>query len=130
MSALNYPAIVDKEPGSDFCVIFPDFPGCVSAGSSLEEAISNAREAIAGHIALMVQDGDTLPTPSRFDSVAAQQDETTVAVVHIAVATPGKPKRISITLDDALLDEIDAVGSNRSRFLNEAARAELARRRA
>jgi predicted RNase H-like HicB family nuclease len=130
MTALSYPAIVDKEPGSDFCVIFPDFPGCVSAGSTLEGAILNAREAIAGHVALMVQDGDALPTPSRFDRIAADQDETTVAVVSIAVAMPGKPKRISIALDDALLDEIDAVGANRSSFLNEAARAELARRRA
>jgi predicted RNase H-like HicB family nuclease len=130
MTTLNYPAIVDKEPGSDFCVIFLDFPGCVSAGASLEDAILNAREAIAGHVALMVHDGDVLPAPSRFDHVAAEQDATTVAVVSIAVTPPGRPKRISITLGDALLDEIDAAGVNRSSFLNEAARAELARRRA
>jgi predicted RNase H-like HicB family nuclease len=130
MTAMSYPAIVDKEPGSDFCVIFPDFPGCVSAGASLEEAIVNAREAIAGHVALMVRDGDVLPPPSRFDEVAAAQDTTTVAVVSIAVTPPGKPKRISIMLDDALLDEIDSAGANRSNFLNDAARAELARRRA
>jgi predicted RNase H-like HicB family nuclease len=130
MTTLSYPAIIDKEPGSDFCVIFPDFPGCVSAGVSLEEAIVNAREALAGHVALMAQDGDAFPSPTPIHRVMADQDETTVAVVNVAVAPPGKPKRISITLDDALLDEIDAAGANRSSFLNEAARAELARRRA
>jgi predicted RNase H-like HicB family nuclease len=130
MSTLSYPAIVDKEPSSDYCVIFPDFPGCVSAGASLEEAIVNAREAIAGHVALMVQDGEALPTPTPLNRVTADQDETTVAVISVSVTPPGKPKRISVTLDDALLDEIDAAGANRSSFLNEAARAELARRRA
>ena len=89
MTALNYPAIVDKESDSDFCVIFPDVPGCVSAGVSLESAIVNAREAIAGHIALMVQDGDALPTPTPLNRVTADQDETTVAVVSINVTPPG-----------------------------------------
>jgi metal-responsive CopG/Arc/MetJ family transcriptional regulator len=43
---------------------------------------------------------------------------------------PGKLQRVNITIDEALLDEIDAMADNRSRFLTEAARAELARRRA
>ena len=39
-------------------------------------------------------------------------------------------QRVNITMDEGLLDEIDAIADNRSRFLAEAARAELARRRA
>jgi metal-responsive CopG/Arc/MetJ family transcriptional regulator len=42
----------------------------------------------------------------------------------------GKIKRVNVTLDEGLLSEIDAVTSNRSGFLAQAARAELARRRA
>ncbi len=34
-----YPALADKDEDSDFCVSFPDFPGCVSAGETLEEAV-------------------------------------------------------------------------------------------
>jgi metal-responsive CopG/Arc/MetJ family transcriptional regulator len=47
-----------------------------------------------------------------------------------SVTLPGKAQRVNITLDEALLDEIDQIADSRSRFLAEAARAELARRRA
>ncbi len=127
---LYYPAIIDKEPDSDFSVVFPDFPGCVSAGSTLDEAMLNAHEALAGHVELMVEDGDALPKPSSIEAVAARHDATTVAVTLIPVIAPGKIRRVNVTLDEGLLDEIDSVTDNRSRFLADAARMELARRRA
>ena len=34
----NYIAVVHKDPKSDFGVSFPDFPGCITAGSSIDEA--------------------------------------------------------------------------------------------
>jgi metal-responsive CopG/Arc/MetJ family transcriptional regulator len=46
------------------------------------------------------------------------------------VTLPGKAQRVNIAMEEALLDEIDAIADNRSRFLAEAARAEIARRRA
>ncbi len=125
-----YPAVIDKEPDSDFGVMFPDFPGCVSAGKTLDQAVLGAHEALAGHLALMVADGDSLPEPTPLESVAKKRDASTVAITLVSVALPGKLQRVNITIDEALLDEIDALADNRSRFLTEAARAELARRRA
>ncbi len=67
MRKFYYPALVDKDADSDFGVSFPDFPGCVSAGESVEEeAVLRAREALAGHVALMLADGDTMPAPRRW----------------------------------------------------------------
>ncbi len=43
---------------------------------------------------------------------------------------PGRARRVNVTLDEALIEEIDSIATNRSRFLAEAARAELARRTA
>jgi predicted RNase H-like HicB family nuclease len=130
MARLFYSAILEKEPGSVYGVTFPDFPGLVSAGDTAEEALVNAHEALAGHIALMVQDGDTLPEPTPVEAVTADPDIQMVAVTLIGVTIPGKAKRVNVTLDEALLEEIDEVADNRSRFLAEAARAELARRSA
>lgn len=127
---VHYPAVVDKDAGSDFGVAFPDFPGCVSAGSTLDEAVLGAHEALAGHVALMVGDGDQLPEPTPLEVVAAKRDGSTVAITLVPVTLPGKMQRVNITMDEGLLDEIDTVADNRSRFLAEAARAELARRRA
>lgn len=130
MKKLYYPALVDKDEGSDFGVSFPDFPGCVSAGESVEDALIGAQEALAGHVALMLADGDALPTPSRLEAIAAQKEASAVAVTLIPVVLPGRARRVNVTLDEALLEEIDQISNNRSGFLAEAARAELARRRA
>jgi predicted RNase H-like HicB family nuclease len=130
LKKVHYPAAIDKDPDSDYGVVFPDFPGCVSAGSTLDEAVLGAHEALAGHVALMVADGDELPVPTPLEAVAARRDATTVAITLVPVTLPGKAQRVNITMDEALLEEIDAIADNRSRFLAEAARAELARRRA
>jgi len=130
VNKIYYPALVDKDLDSDFGVSFPDFPGCVSAGESLEEALLGAQEALAGHVALMLADGEGLPKPSALEAVADTKEASTVAVTLIPVVLPGRARRVNVTLDEALLEEIDQISNNRSGFLAEAARAELARRRA
>ncbi len=130
MKKIYYPALVDKDAESDFGVSFPDFPGCVSAGESLEEAVLGAQEALAGHVALMLTDGDKLPAPSSLEEVTVEKEPSTVAVTLVPVVLPGRARRVNVTLDEALLEEIDQISDNRSGFLAEAARAELARRRA
>jgi predicted RNase H-like HicB family nuclease len=43
-------ALLRKCPDSDFGVDFPDFPGCITAGTTLEETREMAAEALAFHI--------------------------------------------------------------------------------
>lgn len=59
----GYVALVHKDPGTSYGVSFPDIPGCISAGDTLDEALANAAEALAGHLALMRADGDLIPGP-------------------------------------------------------------------
>jgi predicted RNase H-like HicB family nuclease len=127
---IYYPALIDKDAESDFGVSFPDFPGCVSAGETLEESILGAQEALSGHVALMIADGDALPKPTSLEEVTAGKESSTVAITLVPVVLPGRARRVNVTLDEALLEEIDQISDNRSGFLAEAARAELARRRA
>ncbi len=63
----EYIALLRKEEGSDYGVDFPDFPGCVTAGSTLEEAMRMAVEAIELH----TEDMKALPTPSSLDEIMA-----------------------------------------------------------
>jgi predicted RNase H-like HicB family nuclease len=50
---MKYIACLHKDKNSDCGVSFPDFPGCITAGSTLEEARSMAAEALALHVAGM-----------------------------------------------------------------------------
>ncbi len=67
---MEYIAYLHKERKSDFGVSFPDFPGCVTAGKTLEEARRMAAEALALHIKGMAEDGEAIPAPSTIDDLA------------------------------------------------------------
>ncbi len=66
---MDYIAIIHKDPNSDFGVSFPDFPGCITAGRTLDEAKDMAIEALTGHIEVMRDTGESVPDPSTFDEV-------------------------------------------------------------
>ncbi|BAR97813.1 DNA-binding protein [Blastochloris viridis] len=80
----GYLALVHKDAGTSYGVSFPDVPGCVSAGDTLEEALANAAEALGGHLALLATDGDSVPSPRSFEALRADAslaDEFEDAVV-------------------------------------------------
>jgi predicted RNase H-like HicB family nuclease len=66
---MDYVAIIHKDPDSDFGVSFPDFPGCITAGRTLDEAKDMALEALSGHIEVMREAGESVPAPSSLDKV-------------------------------------------------------------
>ncbi len=51
-----YIALLRKKPSSDFGVDFPDFPGCATAGKTLEKARTMAAEALELYIVGMLGD--------------------------------------------------------------------------
>jgi predicted RNase H-like HicB family nuclease len=72
----SYIALIRKDADSDFGVKFPDFPGCVSAGATFEEARRMAQEALELHVHGMREDGDALPAPSSLDAIMADPGNT------------------------------------------------------
>ncbi len=64
---MEYIAYLHKDRKSNFGVSFPDFPGCVTAGKTLEEARRMAAEVLAMHIAGMAEDREAIPEPSTID---------------------------------------------------------------
>ncbi len=73
MSVRYYPALVIQDPGDGpddgYGVVFPDFPGCVSCGETLETAASAGAEALSLHVAAMLQAGEAIPMPSPRDAL-------------------------------------------------------------
>lgn len=57
-------AVVIEPAGSGFSAYVLDLPGCVAAGSTVEEAEAAIREAIQFHLEGMRQDGTPIPLPS------------------------------------------------------------------
>ncbi|MEO5346138.1 MAG: type II toxin-antitoxin system HicB family antitoxin [Magnetococcus sp. YQC-9] len=105
-SKIFYPIVL--EPGDNdhaFGVVIPDLPGCFSAGDTLEEALSNAKNPdFAGWMWAVVE----------VEDVRAQHQST----------------RVNITLPRGLLSTIDHVAGKmhmtRSGWLAEAAKRSIA----
>jgi predicted RNase H-like HicB family nuclease len=114
------------ENGSSWGAMFPDVPGCVSAGGSLEEALANAREALSSRLALSEAEGEAIPAPRSYEELKKDEDlADDFADAIVSVVVPRKvavPKvRVNITIDPALLRETDeaaeAAGMGRSGFI-------------
>jgi predicted RNase H-like HicB family nuclease len=123
----DYIALIHKEPGSDYGVSFPDFPGCVTAGVTLDEARREAQEALALHIDGMIEDGESMPEPSSLEAVMAERENRdAVAFLVPAPARQARAVRVNVTLPEDVLADVDrAAGSqglSRSAFLARAAR--------
>jgi predicted RNase H-like HicB family nuclease len=71
----SYIAIIHKDKGSDYGVSFPDFPGCISAGSNLDEARAMGQEALEAYTDFLQEEGHELPAPmSLEDAIKASRD--------------------------------------------------------
>jgi len=117
---MDYIAYLHRDRKSDIGVSFPDFPGCVTAGRSLEEARRKAEEVLALHISGMVEDGDAIPKPSTIDDVA-NDPARKGAVAFLVSAEADVTERINITAPRSQIREIDRraeqAGQSRSAFI-------------
>lgn len=123
---MDYIAYLHKDSDSDFGVSFPDFPGCITAGKTLDEAHRMAAEALALHIRGMVEDGEEIPAPSTLDALAkdpAGKD----AVAFLVHVEPEKERtvRINITAREKQVEQIDRLankaGVTRSAYMVQSA---------
>jgi predicted RNase H-like HicB family nuclease len=122
----NYIALIHKQDDSDYGVSFPDFPGCVSAGASLDDARGMAEEALAFHIEGLVEDGDAVPEPSDLDTVMRDPINRDGVAILVPVELKSRSVRVNVTLPEDALRAIDSYaerhGYTRSGFLVSAAR--------
>jgi predicted RNase H-like HicB family nuclease len=125
----HYVALIHKDADSDYGVSFPDFPGCVTAGISLDDAFEMATEALGGHVAAMAEEGLPIPTPSSIDTVMANAEHRDGIAVLVSLPKFNENTvHVDVTLPADLLKRIDETASDRSRFIAQAAEHELERR--
>jgi predicted RNase H-like HicB family nuclease len=122
----RYTALLRNDAANNFCVTFPDFPGCSTSGSTLEEARGRAAEVLARHVESLLVHDKAMPIPLTFDDVMAdgrnrdsfcvaiELENNIPAVERINVAVPLQALR---HIDRA----IEAFGGDRSTFLLQAA---------
>jgi predicted RNase H-like HicB family nuclease len=127
---MYYIALIHKDADSDYGVSFPDFPGCITAGSTIDEAKDMAKEALQFHIEGIIEDGEAIVQPSSVEEIMRIGESRDAIAFLVEVETPhDKCVRVNITIPLGLLKEAtkyaSAHGKSRSAFITEAVRDAL-----
>lgn len=120
---MRYPIFI--EPGDHdhaFGVIVPDLPGCFSAGDTLEEALDNAREAVATWLESQLDNGEAVPASKTVDAYFKDFAGWIPSMVDIDLADVlGEAERINISLPKRVIRRLDAqaekANTNRSAYI-------------
>ena len=122
---MNYIAYLHKDSKSDYGVSFPDFPGCITAGKTLQEAQQMAAEALSLHIQGMIEDGEAIPEPSSIDALANDPAREGAVAFLVEAEPPDKAVRINITARERQIEKIDRLarkaGMTRSAYFVQSA---------
>jgi predicted RNase H-like HicB family nuclease len=120
MAQRFYPAVLERTTKSTFAVWFPDFPDCVAAGRSQEEAIEKAQNTLAHTVDSMAEREQPLPTPTAFDQIKLPKGGNFIAFFVIGVEPPDPTERVNIYLPKSLIARADKraaeLGMSRSSF--------------
>lgn len=120
-----YPVAIEKgDETHAYGVTVPDIAGCFSAGDTLEEALKNVKEAIAGHLEILAEDGEDIPMASSVDCFIQHEDyqDYIWAVVDVDIARyMGKAEKINVTLPSRLIHLIDAKVKRSGEFRSRSA---------
>jgi predicted RNase H-like HicB family nuclease len=118
---MEYIAYLHKEKKSDYGVSFPDFPGCITAGKTLDEARRKAVEALSLHIEGMLEDGEVIPDATSLDNLARDPALKNAIAFSVNVNVSDKVERFNITARKSQMEEIDRLaklqGMTRSAYV-------------
>lgn len=106
----RYPALIDGEEGA-YGVTFPDLPGIVAMGETVDEALVNAEEALRECALEMENDNETIAPPSALERVEVPSGNVLVSVPLIRIT--GRNVRAHMTLDEGVAAFIDGEARRR-----------------
>lgn len=75
----RYPALIDGERGA-YGVTFPDLPGIVAMGETVDEAVLNAEEALRDYAVEAEADGEEIISPSPLGKVDTPAGQRLVSI--------------------------------------------------
>jgi antitoxin HicB len=102
---------LSKDEGRGYLAEYPEIPGCMSDGETIEEAIANGRAALRDCLEVFKESGRRAPKPG---VEAAQWRQRLPRTLYLKLTEQAKREGVSInSLVTAMIAE--AIGSRRAR---------------
>lgn len=114
-----YPAIFHKEEDA-YWVEFPDLEGCHTYGSSVNETMEAAQEALAAYLLTLLEQEKAIATPSDISAIHAADGFSSLVSCDINQYKDTKAVKKTLTIPSWLNDRAISMGINFSQVLQEA----------
>ncbi len=86
-------APLPADEGGGFLVSFPDLPGCLADGESIEEAVEEARDAFTAWMMAEQEDRGTMPAPKKYSGQFVQRIPKSL---HMRLAKRAQSEGVSL----------------------------------
>lgn len=94
------------DDGGGFLIEFPDLPGCMSDGETVEEAVINGSDAVQCWIAAAKAIGREIPEPGDIESQSGKWVQRVPKSLHARLTKQAKREHVSLnTLVVSILSE-------------------------
>lgn len=88
--------VVEDHDEGGFVVSYPDLPGCITCGETIEQAIANAKDAKKAWIEAAMEDGIEIHDPDSLESYSGQFKLRLPRSLHRLLAEHSKREGISM----------------------------------
>lgn len=109
IKVLDYPFSVrhlSPEEGGGYLIEFPDLPGCMSDGETIEETIENGKDAAACWISAAKESGRAIPKPGQLEKQSGKWVQRVPKSIHLRLVEKAKAEGVSLnTLVISMLSE-------------------------
>jgi len=124
MNTYVFPAVFHfNENDGSYTIFYPDLPGCISEGKSLENALYMAQEALKQWLECTIECRQTIPAASPAESVAHEKGEF-VNLVRVELKDDHAVRR-TVSIPQWLYDAATKANLSLSRVLQDALKARL-----
>ena len=109
---MRYPALIESG-GDDYGVVFPDLPGCVAMGNTLDEAIRHAEEALYDWMDSMEELGHPISAPSALENIEVPEGCALTSILLVKTRRDKPSVRLNLVLDAGIVDTITSEAKRR-----------------
>ena len=113
--SLKYPFILEQDENGSHFIEYPDLPGCMTWGDTIEEAIEMGEDAKKCWIRSMLKNGAFIPEPRYDDDTPDNFKLRLPRALHRQLSTNAKSEGVSMN-QYCLYLLASGVGENRSAY--------------
>lgn len=123
MAEYVYPAVFHANDDGSYTITYPDIPGCISEGKSLENALYMAQSALTQWMEYLIEKKEAAPTVSPLKEIPVDQSEF-VNLVRADIKDTRAVRR-TVSIPKWMDEQVAASGISLSRVLQDALKERL-----